>query len=72
MKKQLIKVIKQTDGSMPASSAAKKGSQKNKPSIENTVQSWITERRDKADRDDRLRNSQFSAWNTDAIPAEAV
>ena len=71
MKKQLVKVIKRTDGeSKPLPPAKVKP--KKKRSLESTVQDWITERRENEDTEDRSRNSQFDAWNSDSRPAEAI
>lgn len=70
MNKQLIKVIKRNDGPAkpPVSGKARKERAKKKPSLESTVKTWITERREN---DEAEQRSSVDAWNTDT-PAEAV
>jgi hypothetical protein len=69
-KQQAIKIVKKKDSKPPS---RKKEAPKRKRSIESTVQSWITERRDNEETEDRSRNSQFKSWSkNDTIPAEAA
>jgi hypothetical protein len=73
MNKQEIKVIKRTEGGAKtppvAKKAAKKVRRKKEQSVADTIQSWITERRENNDAEHR---SSIAAWNTDIIPAKAV
>jgi len=75
MKKQVIKIIKQSDGVPKIPPAAKK-SAKERPakqrSLESTVKDWITERRENDDAENRSRNSQLAEWDTDPVPAESA
>lgn len=66
-----VKIIKRDDGKPKTPSPVKEKPEK-KRSIEGTIQDWVTERREKVDTEDRSRNSNFAAWNTDTIPSEAV
>jgi hypothetical protein len=69
MNKQPIKVIKRNDGPAKAPAAGKARKRpKKKPSLESTVKTWITERREN---DEAEQRSSVAAWNTDT-PAETV
>jgi hypothetical protein len=72
MNKQTIKIIKRTDSSVktpPPKKKRGKGAQKRERTVADTIQSWITERRENNDAEHR---SRVAAWNTDSIHAEAV
>ena len=66
MKKPPIKIIKRGEGES-TKPAPKKEKPRKKRSMESTVQDWITERRDNEETADRSRNSEFQAWNDEAI-----
>ena len=70
MNKKMIKIIKRNDdgpAKPPAAAKLAKGRPKKKPSLESTVQTWITERREN---DEAEQRTSVDAWNTD--PAETV
>ena len=73
MNKQGIKIIKRTEGGArippAAGKAAKKARRKKEQNVADTIQNWITERRENNDAEQR---SSIAAWNTDINPAEAV
>jgi hypothetical protein len=66
-----IKIIKRTDGT-PKAPVTAKAKPKRKQTIESTIQNWIAERRENHDTEDRRRNSQFAAFNTEVLLTEAV
>ena len=66
-----VKIIKRDDGKPKAPSPVKEKPEKTR-SIEGTIKDWVTERRQNIDTENRTRNSQFAAWNSDAIPAKAI
>jgi len=71
MTKPRIKVIKRNDDrpeKPPAAGKAEKERSRKKRSLESTVQTWITERREN---DDAEQRSSVDAWNTDN-PTETV
>ena len=70
MKKQLIKIIKRTDGEARTQLPTKKPGKKR--SIEGTIQNWITECRENLDTENRTRNLKFATLNSDPVPAKAV
>ena len=67
-----IKIIKRIDGNKPAAAEKKKEDKKKKPSVESTVQTWITERRENVETEDRSRNANFARWSTDVVSVEPV
>jgi hypothetical protein len=72
MNKQVIKIIKRTEGGVktpPASRRAAKKGRRKELSVADTIQGWITERRENNDAEHR---SSIAAWNTEIIPAEAA
>ena len=72
MKKQAIKIIKRTEGGAKTPPAARKAVKKvrgKEQSVADTIQTWITERRENNDAEHR---SSIAAWDTDITPAEAV
>lgn len=73
MSKQEIRIIKRTEGRAKtppaAGKAAKKKARRKEQTVADTIQTWITERRENNDAEHR---SSIAAWNTDIIPAEAV
>ena len=68
MNKRPVKIIKRSDGKSNEPPPERKKAKK-KRSIESTVESWISERRENVDTEDRSRNSKLAAWTADAIPA---
>ena len=71
MTKPPIKIIKRNDdrpAKPPAAGKVEKERSKKKRSLERTVQTWITERREN---DDAEQRSNVDAWKSD-IPAETV
>ena len=72
MKKQLVKIIKRTDGESKPPSPPKKKAKK-KRSVESTIQGWITERRENETTEIRSDNSQLASWCDDtSAPADAI
>jgi len=69
-----IKVIKrnEVEVKLPPTNRKATARPKKPRSVESTIQDWISERRENNDAEHRSRNSQFAAWTTDSIPAEAV
>ena len=65
MNKQLIKIIKRTDSEAKAPSPVKKP--KKKRSIEGPIQTWITDRRETFDTEDRTLSSQFAVLSADPV-----
>jgi len=66
-----VKIIKRDDGKPKTPSPVKKKPEKTR-SIEGTIKDWVTERRENNATETRVRNSKFSAWNSDAVPAKAI
>lgn len=71
MNKQSVKVIKRNDGPAKAPVTVKKKPVKQR-SIENTIENWISERRENVDIENRSSRSQLAFWNSDALLAETV
>ncbi len=73
MKKPSIKIIKREEGEPKSPADAvktKKANRKKERSVENTIQGWITERRENDDAENRTRNSEFDAWESETHPTE--
>ena len=69
MKNRVIKVIKRNE-SVPVRPPATKSfkiTPKKKPTVADTIKTWIDERRENNDAEDRSRRKQFTAWTPDEV-----
>jgi hypothetical protein len=72
MSKPPIKIIKRDDEAKKAPVAKRPAKPKKPRSVENTIQGWISERRENNDAEDRSRKVEWASWNTDLAPADTV
>ncbi len=73
MSKPLIKIIKRDDNQAKKPPASKRPAKRKKQrTVENTIQGWISERRENDDAENRSREVEWDSWNTELVPSKTV
>jgi hypothetical protein len=73
MSKPLIKIIKRDDNKAKKAPVSKRPAKpKKQRTVENTVQGWISERRENDDAENRSRKVEWASWKADLVPAKTV